>query len=482
MQSRDGTAIGNPTLPGVGNSAGREIVLPTDLRDCKRLPFPPDLKITKILKSCCTSSASGDYSELCEFSMSLKNNGSATYSGPIRIFDADPNSDPSDPGLGSLGQTFTITIGPQETKTYDLFPRHYKPGTRFKNCVSLTGQRPDTSTPPNPGVSCVTQDVPVAVGQCLAATPPRPPPPPPPTTSCQAPNFLVNGMCCDARSYQAGLCGGTTISDCPAGTRRGSNGQCFFVDPGCQGPNCGQVTTGCPGNVARNSDGNCPTTTSDCPAGMRRGSNGQCFFVDPGCQGPNCGQVTTGCPLGAPRNPDGSCCNARSIQDGTCGGKPPPQTSGCAGGLARNPDGSCPTTTTKTCPTGQSLVNNVCCGSVAECSEALRRCPDGKPRKNGECPTLCPDGSEKKPHALCPPKDGSKKTKDKLCPQGTHLVNNECVRKLSNQQRNTSSGNQNKSSGNQKLKAGPNVNTAPLVNAIGQGNKSSGGRSKNRGN
>jgi hypothetical protein len=98
--------------------------------------------------------------------------------------------------------------------------------------------------------------------------PPLPPPPlpPPPTTSCQAPNFLVNGMCCDARSYQSGLCGGTTTSDCPAGMRRGFNGQCFVVDPGCQGPNCGQVTGGCPGGVARNPDGSCPTpTTTTCP-------------------------------------------------------------------------------------------------------------------------------------------------------------------------------------------------------------------------
>jgi hypothetical protein len=48
--------------------------------------------------------------------------------------------------------------------------------------------------------------------------------------------------------------------------RRGFNGQCFVVDPGCQGPNCGQVTGGCPGGVARNPDGSCPTpTTTTCP-------------------------------------------------------------------------------------------------------------------------------------------------------------------------------------------------------------------------
>ena len=32
-----------------------------------------------------------------------------------------------------------------------------------------------------------------------------------------------------------------------------------------------------------------PTITVTCPEGTRMGLNGQCFFVDPGCQGPNCG-------------------------------------------------------------------------------------------------------------------------------------------------------------------------------------------------
>jgi hypothetical protein len=79
-----------------------------------------------------------------------------------------------------------------------------------------------------------------------------------------------------------------------------------------------------------------PTITVDCPAGMRRGFNGQCFFVDPGCQGPNCGQVTTGCPGNAARRPDGACCNARDYQaGGACSG-----TQGCTGGKTFN-DGAC---------------------------------------------------------------------------------------------------------------------------------------------
>ena len=54
----------------------------------------------------------------------------------------------------------------------------------------------------------------------------------------------------------------------------------------------------------------------DLPRRHEEGLNGQCFFVDPGCQGPNCGPVTTGCPFGAARKADGSCCTARDYQVG----------------------------------------------------------------------------------------------------------------------------------------------------------------------
>ena len=94
-------------------------------------------------------------------------------------------------------------------------------------------------------------------------TPPIPPPPPPPPT--------------------------ITVT-CPEGTRMGINGQCFFVvDPGCRGPNCVPVTTGCTGGGQRNSDGNCPTPTTctggkvlinnvcNCPANTIDDENGKCL-------------------------------------------------------------------------------------------------------------------------------------------------------------------------------------------------------------
>jgi hypothetical protein len=77
-------------------------------------------------------------------------------------------------------------------------------------------------------------------GECMTtcpasatAPPPLPPPPPPPTI---------------------------TVT-CPQGTVL-INNQCFFVDPGCRGPNCRPVLVGCPNDMQRNSDGSCPTTTT----------------------------------------------------------------------------------------------------------------------------------------------------------------------------------------------------------------------------
>ena len=59
-----------------------------------------------------------------------------------------------------------------------------------------------------------------------------------------------------------------------------------------------------------------------------------------------------------------------------------------------------------------------------------------------------------------------------------YLVNGECVRGSQNLNQKT-----NKPSDVQKLKAGQGVNTAPLVNAIGQGSttKSSGGSGGSKG-
>jgi hypothetical protein len=53
----------------------------------------------------------------------------------------------------------------------------------------------------------------------------------------------------------------TITVTCPQGTVL-INNQCFFVDPGCRGPNCRPVLVGCPNDMQRNSDGSCPTTTT----------------------------------------------------------------------------------------------------------------------------------------------------------------------------------------------------------------------------
>jgi hypothetical protein len=89
-------------------------------------------------------------------------------------------------------------------------------------------------------------------GECMttcpaSAAPPLPPPPPPPPT--------------------------ITVT-CPQGTVL-MNNQCFFIDPGCRGPDCRPVFVGCPGGAQRNSDGNCPTS-SGCAGGVARNSDGNC--------------------------------------------------------------------------------------------------------------------------------------------------------------------------------------------------------------
>ena len=122
-----------------------------------------------------------------------------------------------------------------------------------------------------------------------------------------------------------------------------------------------------------------PTITVTCPEGTRMGLNGQCFFVDPGCQGPDSGQVTTGCPFGAPRRADGSCCNARDLQTGACGGTPP-QTN-CPGGGKRNSEGNCPTTTTS-CTGGKILINNVCSCRTGTVDDGNGKCVRPDPEKN----------------------------------------------------------------------------------------------------
>ena len=118
--------------------------------------------------------------------------------------------------------------------------------------------------------------------------------PTPTTTSCPFPTFLRNGSCCTREAIAAGTCGNIVIS-CPEGARRGLNGQCFFVDPGCQGPNC-------------------PTPTPTCGTAE--------VFVN------------------------GACCNLREYQTGKCGG-----TSDLCQNGKQKVDGKCP----QLCPDGSVM-------------------------------------------------------------------------------------------------------------------------------
>jgi hypothetical protein len=99
---------------------------------------------------------------------------------------------------------------------------------------------------------------------------------------------------------------------------------------------------------------------------------------------------------------------------------------------------------------------------------AQTQCTGGKTFTDGAC--RCKYGMTEGKNGQCV--TDSKKT---TCGRGMRLVNGECVRGSPNlNQKN------NKPSDVQKLKTGTR-NTAPLVNAIGQGSKSSGG-SKGKGN
>jgi hypothetical protein len=191
-------------------------------------------------------------------------------------------------------------------------------------------------------------------GECMttcptSGTPPIPPPPPPPPT--------------------------ITVT-CPEGTRMGLNGQCYFVDPGCRGPNCPQpVLPTCIG--------------SDCPT-------------------PN---TTTTCTYPPNFMVNGQCCNARSLQDGSCGGTQtscpfPKILSGgqcvCRGGTVGD-DCHVPTTTTG-CTGGKILSDNVCV------------CPTGKnENESGNCVRT---GTSEKRVPRKPRKPVTKPDSDKPVPAG----------------------------------------------------------------
>jgi hypothetical protein len=173
--------------------------------------------------------------------------------------------------------------------------------------------------------------------------------------------------------------------------------------------------------------------------------------------------VTTGCPNGADRKSDGTCCNARDYQVGAC--HVPPQT------------GSQPTCQ----PPKFVLLGKCVCRPGTEGDDChvptKQTCQFPKLLRGGQC--VCRGGTVGD-DCHVPTKDKTK-TKDKTCRQGTHLVDGECVRGLSNQQKN-------KPSGNKKEKAGPGIN--PNSGLTGFGNRSTGsgksgggsGGSKGKGN
>jgi hypothetical protein len=144
-------------------------------------------------------------------------------------------------------------------------------------------------------------------------------------------------------------------------------------------------------------------------------------------------------------------------------------------------------------------VNGTCCNirdyQAGHCGGTSDLCPNGKQKKDGKCPTTpdctggkffdgsacrCKFGMTEGKNGQCVRSDGeSKKTKDKSCGRGTHLVNGECVRGSPNL-------NQKNNKGDQKVKAGQGANNSRLLGGSGQGGTSrpsgSSGGSKGKGN
>jgi hypothetical protein len=271
-----------------------------------------------------------------------------------------------------------------------------------------------------------------------SSPPPTPIPPPPPTiVSCPFPTFLVNGTCCTREAVTAGTCGTTTVS-CPAGARMGLNGQCFVIDPGCQGPNCGQVATCPPAQVSVNgaccnirdyNAGRCGGTQTSCPFPKIMAPNGQCI-----CRG---GTVGDDCHVPPQTGSQPTCQSPKTMLFGKCVCRPGTEGDDCH------------------VPTKQT-------------------CQFPKLLRGGQC--VCRGGTVGD-DCHVPTND---KTKTKTCRQGTHLVDGECVRGLPNQQKN-------KSSGNKREKAGPGINNNPGFSGIGNRSTGSGksggsGGSKGKGN
>ena len=135
------------------------------------------------------------------------------------------------------------------------------------NPNSPAGQDLGNLTEGRKKVDCKT----VQVGPSPGDTPP---PPPTITVNCPPGAVVLNGQCY-VPTCQGGDCPPPVISGCPGGLARNSDGNC-------------PISSGCPGGVARNSDGNCPTTTGctgsklfndgacRCPFGMTEDNSGKC--------------------------------------------------------------------------------------------------------------------------------------------------------------------------------------------------------------
>ena len=294
-------------------------------------------------------------------------------------------------------------------------------------------------------------------GECMTTCPASgtqpipPPPPPPPPPSCQAPNFLVNGMCCNARSYQAGTCGGTQTS-CPFPKIATPDGQCI-----CRG---GTVGDDCHIPPQTGTQPSCPFPKIATPDGQcicRGGTVGDDCHIPP-----QTGTQTT-CPFPKMATPDGQCvCRGGTVGD-DC--HIPPQTG-----------------TQTTCPFPKLLSNGQCVcrgGTVGDdCHVPPQKgtqteCSFPKLLRGGKC--VCRGGTVGDDCHV------PKETKEKSCRQGTHLVDGECVRGLPKQQKN-------KLPGNQKEKAGPGINPNPGLTGVGNRSIGSGksggssGGSKGKGN